>query len=173
MGRRISVVTIRLETKDLQDLQKLAEKAGTNTNSLIVQILKSHLEWDRMALELGMIPLQKQVIKNLLNHVPETELEKIAIENADYSMGDLQMFTGKQDLDSFLRVTRMRVSKSGFHLSEHSEPDGNFVLTSYHGMGHKWSVLFSAYNRRIVSNLGYAVETEAKENLWITRIAGR
>lgn len=51
------VATIRLEDKDLADLQKMARQDGMSTNALINHILKSHLEWEHVASMVGFIPI--------------------------------------------------------------------------------------------------------------------
>lgn len=170
---RTRIATIRLEDKDLDDLQKLARQDGISTNALINQILKSHLEWERIAPLVGLIPIQKRIIRDLLDYIPEEEVKRIAIKDADFSMGDLQMFTGKSDLESFLWVTRLRVKKSGFAFTEDTDDEDNLTLISHHGMGRKWSAFFGVYNQRIVESLGYQARTDIQENLWITRIVAR
>ena len=167
------IVSLRMDVEDAESLEKLAREDGLSMNASIAQILKSHLEWERIAPKVGLIPIQKRIFNDLLKALPEDSLRNLAIKEADAAMDDLTMFTGKDDLESFLLVTKLRVKKSGFLFSETQDKEGNVTITSHHGMGRRWSEFFTAYNQRIVENLGYPVRVVIRENLWITRIMAR
>lgn len=169
-SNRTRVVILRLGSEDLQELEKQALQDRLSTNSLITQILKSHLEWDRIAPRIGLIPFQKRIVKDFIDHTPEDKMKEIAFRNADASIEDLYKFTRKITLESFLLLTRLRLGRSGFAFTQNTDEEGNLILTTQHCMGHRWSDFFNAYNGRILERLGYLVETESRENLWIAKI---
>jgi hypothetical protein len=167
-----TVLTFRVDSKDMNALRKLARDDHISVSALVSQVLKSYIEWDHISVKIGMIPMQKESIKELLDSAPDDVLEKIVVHAANKFMGELLLMTGKSTLDSFLRITRIRLEKSGFYMSE-SMQDGKLQLTIQHGMGRKWSVFFSKYHDNIIRQLGYDTEAEVKDDLWVIRIETR
>ncbi len=161
-----SKLSFLADSKDITELQKLADQSRISTNALLAQILKSHLEWECMATKVGMIPVQKDTIREFFESVSDEELARIAVRAADKFMNKLLMITGKDSLDSFLRITGIRLEKSGFTFRVF-DADGSVQLIVQHGMGRCWSVFFSAYHERIVNNMGYPVKTKMMDDAWM------
>lgn len=164
-----TVLTFRIDSKDMDELRKLAKDNHISVAALVSQVLKSYIEWDYIAVKIGMIPLQKESVKELIDNTDDDVLERVVAHAADRFMGELLLMTGKSTLGSLLRITRRRVEKSGFHLSE-STQNGKLQLAVQHGMGRKWSVFFSRYYDIIIRKLGYSTEVEVKDDLWLIRI---
>ncbi len=164
-----ATLSFRANSRDVAELQKLADQSRLSTGALLSQILKSHLEWECMATKVGIIPVQKETMREFFDSVSDEELKKIAVRAADKFMDKLLLITGKSSLDSFLRITGIRLEKSGttFRIFD---ADGSVQLVVQHGMGHRWSVFFSTYHERIVNNLGHPAKIELMDDSWIMRI---
>lgn len=156
-------MSFHADPNDVEELEKLADQRQINKGALLSQILKSYLEWDHIAPKIGMIPIQRETVIELLNFVEDDDLKKIAAHAADKFMGKMLIMTEENKLDSFLNLTRIRIEKSGFAFSESAE-NGEMELVIQHRMGHKWSVFFSAFHERIISNMGHAAKTKVMDN---------
>jgi hypothetical protein len=164
-----TVLSFRIDSGVADELRSMAEQGRLSMSALISQVLKSYVEWDYLSVKAGMIPLQKETVQELVNSKPDAELEKLAARAADGFMDRMLVMTGKNDLESFLNISKIRIAKSGFVFSE-SIYDNWLQLVVHHGMGHGWSVFFSKYHDRILQKLGYRTEVEVKDDLWVVRI---
>lgn len=136
---------------------------------MLSRIVKSYIEWEHIAPRIGIIPVQKEALKEFFDSAKDEELTKAAIRSADRFMDQLIVLAGKSTLDSFLYVTKLRVQKSGFSIIEFVN-GSNRKLLIHHGVNRKWSLYFSEYHKRIINNLGYSAETEVKDNFWVIQI---
>ena len=169
MTAKTTVFAFRIDPKDAAELRRLAEDDQISMAALVSQILKSYLEWDHMWTKAGMVPIEKETVRELIENIPDDRMEKVIAHAADRFMGNLLLMTGKSTLDSFLYVTRKRLEKSGLYLSEFVE-DGKLQLTVHHRLGRKWSVFTSKCHDIAIRKLGYKTEVEVKDDLWIIRI---
>lgn len=169
MTRQKRHLNFRADPEDIEKLKKLAERDNTPVSALFSRVLKSYVEWEYIASAVGMITVQKDFIMGILNFIEDKDLTELAIQAADRFMDKLLMITGDNELDSFLHLTRERVQKSGFKLTE-SEESGEMLLTIQHNMGHKWSVFSSAFHKRVLENLRCHADTRIRDNLWMVRI---
>ncbi len=163
-----SSITFRLKDQAIDDLKKRSEEEGLSLNNLVNKVLDSYLEWECFAAKVGFIPMQKSVLRNLLDSLSEGQIKEIAIAAADSFEDELLMMRGKVDLDSVLSVTKGRMKRSGFALSVFDDTVENSKkvkrLIIQHEMGHNWSIFAMAYYHRLISNIGYTVETERTDN---------
>jgi hypothetical protein len=147
-------------------MEELEKQGRITTSALLAQIIKSHLEWEFFAPKIGMMPIQKETVKALFDTMTDDKLKDTAVRAADKFMDKLLVIAGKSSLESFLRITSIRLEKSGFTFRIF-DVDGSVQLIVQHGMGRCWSVFFSAYNERIVSNMGYPVKTKLMDDSWM------
>lgn len=169
-------ITFRINTDDLEQLKALASNDQVSLNTLVSQILRSYLEWDRSEAKAGnAIIMQKRILKAIFDFMPENELEKIAVEAADNSKDELLIMAGNVDLDTTLAIIARRAKRSGFILRDFSDASRDHVdkkirFVIQHDMGRKWSVFFKAYNERLINNTGHATKIEATNNLVTIRV---
>lgn len=161
-----TTLSFRADPKDVEELQKLAKQSRLSTSALLSQILKTHLEWEYIAPKIGLIPVQKETVVEFFDSMADEDLKKMAVRAADRFMDKLLMMAEKSTLDSFLRITRVRLERSGF-IFRVFDADGSVQLVIQHGMGHKWSVFFSTYHEKIVNNLKYPAKIQVMDDSWI------
>lgn len=161
-----STLSFRADSGDIEELEKVAKQGRITTSALLSQIIKSHLEWEFFAPKIGMMPVQKETIKELFDALSDEELKKVAVRAADKFMDKLLVIAGKSSLESFLRITSIRLEKSGFTFRIF-DADGSVQLIVQHGMGRCWSVFFSTYHERVASNMGHAVKTKLMDDAWM------
>jgi hypothetical protein len=162
-----SSITFRVDDNNIDELRKLADEEGMSLNTLINRILESYLEWEFIAPRVGFAPMQKSVLKDLFDHVPEEKLKEIATRAADSFEDELLMMHGKVDLDAVLSITKNRVKRSGFTLREFSKNTENggarLKLVLQHDVGHHWGVFSKTYIERLINNVGYPAKIESTD----------
>lgn len=164
MVEKTGVLALRIGERDLSELKKLARMEHLSVAALVSNVLKSYIDWDYMAAKVGMIPLQKEVIKEIFDNIPDEVLEGIGARAAERFVGHMLLMTGEATLDSCIEITRKRVEKSGFYMSKLQ--DGGIQLTIHHKMGRKWSLFFGTYHERAIQKLGYETELDLLDDLW-------
>ncbi|WP_415280973.1 hypothetical protein [Candidatus Nitrososphaera sp. FF02] len=169
MTTKTTVFAFRIDPKDAAELRRLAKDDHVSMAALVSQVLKSYLEWDHMWSKVGMVPMEKETVRELIENIPDDRMGKVVTYAADRFMGNLLLMTGKSTLESFLHVTRKRFEKSGLYLSEFVE-DGKLQLTVHHRLGRKWSIFTSEYHDIAIRQLGYKTEVDVKDDLWIIKI---
>lgn len=169
----ITQVNVRMDAKDFEALQKLAEQNGMSASAFLSRMAKSYLEWEYIAPKVGLIPIQKEMVKDLMDAIPEDTLKKVAIASADKFMERMNMITGKSGLESFLAATRIRVERSGFAYNEFYDESGHTRLFVKHGIGRTWSFFFCTFHERIVHNLGYKASFQVMEDSSMLTIEGK
>jgi hypothetical protein len=161
-----SSITFRVDDDNINKLRKLADDEGMSLNTLVNRILDSYLEWEFIAPKVGFAPMQKSVLKDLFDYVPEERLKEIAIKAADSFEDELLIMCGKVDLDAVLSITKNRVKRSGFVLREFSKntDNGGIKLILQHDVGQHWGTFSKTYIERLINNVGYPVKIESTDN---------
>lgn len=162
-------MSVRAEAEDIEKLQQIAIEENIALSTLISNMIKSYVEWDYMEPKLGMMPIAKGILSELVNSIEQEKLKEIAAKAADDFMGHMIMLAGETSLDAFLRLNRNRAQRSGFTVSETVEGD-QVQLAIRHGMGRNWSTFFAAYHERILYNLGYRAEVEIRDDVKVIRV---
>src|SRR5215203_6726032 len=60
-------ITFRLDSKVIDELQTEANNREVSLNVLVNQILKRYAEWDRYENKIGMIPVPRVILSNLID----------------------------------------------------------------------------------------------------------
>ncbi len=162
-------ITFRLDSKGLDQLRIIAAEEGISVNLLVSQILANYLEWDRIAARAGMVVLQREVIKALVNHASEELLKNVATKAADNFMDTLLLMTGSNDLPSLILGIRNNFKKSGFIVRSFKEHGGEKIVI-HHDMEIKTSEFFKAYLERLFNNAGYPVKIELTNNSIVVKV---
>lgn len=171
-----SSITFRIEDDQIERLRKLADEERVSLNTLVARVLGSFLEFEFIAPKVGFAPMQKTVLKDLFEAVPEERIKEIAIKAADDLEDSLLMIYGKVDLDAVLSLIASRVRRSGFTLrafesgGEQKTTSGIKKLVMQHDVGYHWSVFSKTHIERLINNVGYATKIEMTDNSLIIDI---
>ncbi|UVS68132.1 hypothetical protein [Nitrososphaera viennensis] len=158
----------------------MADEQRISLNTLITHILDSYLEFEFIAPKVGFAPMQKSVLKDLFEAVPDEEkIKQIAIKAADDLIDSILIIYGKVDLDSVLSLISSRVRRSGFTLREFENGKSQEMtrvtrkLVMQHDVGYHWSLFSKTHIERLINNAGYAAKIEMTENSLIIEILER
>ncbi len=163
--KRITEVTsFRLDTEMMNNLKSVAKKEKTTVNTLVSNILESHLGWDIYAAEVGWVVMLKAGLIEIIKSLDNEAIANVAKKVADSGAKEISLYMrGKYGIDEWISITRDRARMSGFSLKEHKLKDKT-KLVMHHDMGENWSVFFKSYYETVFNDLGAKVSIDFTEN---------
>jgi hypothetical protein len=148
-------VTFRLDSTVIDELQTEANNREISLNVLVNQILKRYEEWDRYENKIGMIPVPRVILSNLIdkaisiakssgikdiNHYRDAVIKQAA-ELAFSLMKDSVLFMKKQyNLWVVLSVLEEYMKVSGIKADHKIEGSRKHVFIIQHELGENWSL---------------------------------
>lgn len=156
-SRKSRSVTFRLDSMVIDELQTEADNREISLNVLVNQVLKRYAEWDRYENKIGMMPVPRMILSNLIDKAISMakssgikdvdryrdEIIKQAAELAFTLMKDSVLFMKKQyNLWVVLSVLEEYMKVSGIKADHKLEGSRKHVFIIQHELGENWS-LFS------------------------------
>jgi hypothetical protein len=154
-SRKSRSVTFRLDSKVIDDLQTEADNREISLNVLVNQVLKRYAEWDRYENKIGMMPVPRMILSNLIDKSISIakssgikdvdryrdEIIKEAAELAFTLMKDSVLFMKKQyNLWVVLSVLEEYMKVSGIKSDHKLEGSRKHVFIIQHELGENWSL---------------------------------
>jgi len=148
-------VTFRLDSKVIDELQTEADKREISLNVLVNQVLKRYAEWDRYENKIGMMPVPRMILSNLIDRAISIakssgikdvdryrdQIIKQAAELAFTLMKDSVLFMKKQyNLWAVLSVLEEYMKVSGIKADHKLEASQKHVFIIQHELGENWSL---------------------------------
>lgn len=179
-------ITFRLESSVIEELQIEADYRETSLNVLINQILRRYSNWERYESKMGMIPVPKIILTNLLDEIMkignESGIEDI-IKFRDILIKDLAyiafnflkdsvlLIKKNYNLFSVLEVLEQYVKVIGINSDHRIEEDGNHAYVIQHRLGENWSIFIKELLILIFENLGKVkVDISSTENTTVAKV---
>jgi hypothetical protein len=154
-SRKTRSVTFRLDSTVIDELQTEANNREISLNVLVNQILKGYEEWDRYESKIGMIPVPRLILSNLIDKAISIakssgikdidhyrdEVIKQAADLAFSLMKDSVLFMKKQyNLWVVLSVLEEYMKVSGIKADHKIEGSRKHVFIIQHELGENWSL---------------------------------
>jgi hypothetical protein len=154
-SRKSRSVTFRLDSKIIDELQTEADNREISLNVLVNQVLKRYAEWDRYENKIGMMPVPRMILSNLIDKSISIakssgikdvdryrdEIIKEAAELAFTLMKDSVLFMKKQyNLWVVLSVLEEYMKVSGIKSDHKLEGSRKHVFIIQHELGENWSL---------------------------------
>jgi hypothetical protein len=148
-------VTFRLDSKVIDELQTEANTKEVSLNVLVNQVLKRYAEWDRYENKIGMMPVPRMILSNLIDKAISIakssgikdvdhyrdDIIKQAAELAFTLMKDSVLFMKKQfNLWVVLSVLEEYMKVSGIKSDHKLEGSRKHVFIIQHELGENWSL---------------------------------
>ena len=148
-------VTFRLDSKVIDELRTEANNKEVSLNVLVNQVLKRYEEWDRYENKIGMIPVPRVILSNLIDkaismakssgiknvELYRDEIIKQAADLAFTLMKDSVLFMKKQyNLWVVLSVLEEYMKVSGIKADHKLEGSRKHVFIIQHELGENWSL---------------------------------
>ena len=135
-------------------------------NALVTRIFSNHVEWERYERKVGLLPMTKPFLKEVLNQMTDGQVINLAykIEKESFK-GILRFMKENIELDDFLRFLRTWLTASWMQHNIVIKND-SYRFNIQHDLGIKWSL----YVKTLVSELcqdvlGRAVDIKINDNL--------
>jgi hypothetical protein len=154
-SRKSRSVTFRLDSKVIDELQTEADNREISLNVLVNQVLKRYAEWDRYENKIGMMPVPRMMLSNIIDRAISIakssgmknidhyrdEIIRQAAELAFTLMKDSVLFMKKQyNLWVVLSVLEEYMKVSGIKSDHKLEGSRKHVFIIQHELGENWSL---------------------------------
>jgi hypothetical protein len=154
-SRKTRSITFRLDSKVIDELQTEADKREISLNVLVNQVLKRYAEWERYENKIGMMPVPRMILSNLIDKAISIakssgikdvdryrdQIIKQAAELAFTLMKDSVLFMKKQyNLWAVLSVLEEYMKVSGIKADHKLEASQKHVFIIQHELGENWSL---------------------------------
>lgn len=136
-------VTFRLPSKLVGDLKKESENLQISLSTFARQVFDRYLTWEKPCNEVGLIPMARSFLKEVLNGLPDDKIKKIARNASKNALRELILISkGEFTLDCFIPVFNewLRASLMA-HRYEYDGMVHHYVI--HHDLGGKWSLYLS------------------------------
>lgn len=155
-------ITFRLPKRILEQIELEAKQNSVSENVLVKQILTNYVDWFRLSKGTGMIPVTKESLRNLSEHLDGMSINSI-VEDIFQMIKNFSIIRyGKYDLSTTLDSLSMYIQMSNsqmVHLKEESAH--RFLIT--HSLGMIWSLvleeLFKTIFREFVNDVHIKFKT--------------
>lgn len=168
--RETKSVTFRLEESVVDELQKEADQREVSLNVLTNQILRRYSEWDRYEHKIGMMPVPKVMLSNIIEkaiHIANQNglkakdiapyREQIAREAAQAALSMMKdsvlLMKKEYNLWTVLSVLQEYMKVSGINSDHKIEAGGKHVFIVQHDLGENWSAFTSELIKMIFEQL--------------------
>lgn len=167
-SKKTRSVTFRLDSSVIDELQAEADNREISLNVLVNQILKRYSEWDRFENKIGMMPVPKVILSNLIDKAISVakssgikdvdryrdEIIKQAAQIAFGLMKDSVLFMKRQyNLWVVLAVLEEYMKVSGIKADHKLEGSRKHVFIIQHELGENWSLFTKELLALIFQNL--------------------
>lgn len=157
-------VTFRIKKERIEQLKKIAKEDNLSLNTLMNQIVETHLNWDLHASEVGFVVMLKTAMTEIIKDSNIENIRKLAKQSAESGAKEIAFYMrGKYGVEEWISIFKDRARMSGFKLKEHVQ-DGTTTLVLYHDMGESWSMFFETYYETIFYDLGVQVKSQFTDN---------
>ena len=140
-GRTTTTVTFRINSDVMHKINAKAEQEEISLNTLVNQVLKRYSEWDMYESKVGMIPVNRRVIRMLFEGLSKEEVVKMSREVAKNEVYNIALFMkgkSKLDVDSFISWFLSRM-KNCSEITENKEKYNKTYILK-HELGENWSL---------------------------------
>jgi hypothetical protein len=154
-----SIITVRVSKTVRDKLDTESKMSGVTLNTLIGQILKKHIEWDRFAKDVGFASITKAFLRSVLENIDDKTITTIAVTTCRGAIRDAMIYmTGKMEYTGFLKTLDLWLDAANVPFRHISDEDGNDSYVVQHQLGHKWSIYFGTVVNSVLNELGYRTD---------------
>lgn len=157
-------VTFRISEEVLYELQTKSRNENISLNTLVSKVLQNYVEWHMRACEAGLMYVNKEILRSLLEELDEYKISKVASQMAKLVGKTLNLYmTGRYDIESWKSLMRLRLRNSGFPFQEY-EKDGKTSFIIEYSMGKKFSMFSMEFNKQLLQDLGADARLDCSDN---------
>lgn len=133
-------ITFRLPKRILEQIELEAKQNNVSENVLVKQILTNYVDWFRLSKGTGMIPITKESLQKLSEHLDGTSINSI-VENIVSMIKTFSIIRyGKYDLSTTLDSLSLYIQMSNSQMVHLKERNNHRFLIN-HNLGMAWSLV--------------------------------
>src|SRR5215831_3635558 len=135
--------SFRLDEDLITKITQEAKNNNTSLNAEINTLLRKYIEWDMLASKVGMIPIAKPVLSEIVQGIMTKEVIDLANRVAKQAIREIVYFmTANLTLESFLSwlKTRMEHCAELNYVIEKNSITPQIKIIFKHDMGENWSI---------------------------------
>lgn len=163
---KTETITFRLPVRLINELRKDAELEKVNLNAFVTRIFANHIEWERYERKMGLLPMTKPFLKDVINRMNDDEIVHLAQKIEKDNLKNIFTFMRQShDVSDFIEILRSWLTVSWMDHTIVNRND-SYYLNIQHDLGIKWSL----YVKILVSELyqdilGKTVGIDITDNL--------
>lgn len=155
-------ITFRLPKRILEQIELESKQNNVSENVLVKQILTNYVDWFRLSKGTGMIPITKESLQKLSEHLDGTSINSI-VENIASMIQTFSIIRyGKYDLSTTLDSLSIYIQMSNSQLVHLKERNTHRFLINHH-LGMTWSLvleeLFKMLFREFIDDIHIKFKT--------------
>jgi hypothetical protein len=131
-------ITFRFPTSLFHELKEEAVHKQISLNTLLNQIVTSHVEWHAHASKAGFMTVRRTLVEKLMDPLSEEEVDRMAKDMARELRDASLLMVRKHTEKSLLEFMERWVKTSGYSY-RHIVEDNHHTYIIQHDMGYKWS----------------------------------
>lgn len=133
-------ITYRLPENLVEELETESMEKNISQNVLVKQILEKHVQWDRYADKIGMIPVPKNILDELGKEMSGEDIDSIIKVMLPMIKESVLFMKGKYDLKRCIETLEDYMKASGMKSDHRIEGELHHFIVQ-HELGIKWSFL--------------------------------
>ena len=147
---KTETITFRLPTYLIDELRNDSELEEVSLNSFVTRIFSNHIQWERYERKVGLLPMTKPFLKEVLNQMTEEQVISLAHKIEKDSFKNILRFMNENiELEDFLRFLRTWLTASWMQHNIEIKNGSYYRFNIQHDLGIKWSL----YVKTLVSEL--------------------
>ncbi len=134
-----TTLTFRLDANTVKKLQTKAKENDISLNTLVNQILKRYVEWDRFESKVGMVLVANTVVAELFTKLTKDQVIDLASQIGKTVVRDIALFMkGELSVNSFLSWLEARMRDCSE--VNYQQENGVKKYIFKHDLGENWSL---------------------------------
>ncbi len=159
--RKTGTISFRLDSRLRSTLEEEASRRGVNLTTLALQILSRYISWGRYADSLKLLPVSKNLLREVFQALERKNIEEMGKRLGDASGRDMVPFLfQKINVQTVLDFIGLWVSQ--YDANEHRSDGRRHFFSLYHDVNLNYSHFISAYMSSMIDcTLAKPVQLEA------------
>lgn len=163
---KTETITFRLSNALIDELRKEAGLEKVSLNTFVSKIFLNHVQWERYERKVGLLPMTKPFIKEVINQLTDEQITNLAqkIEKENFK-NILILMRQRHNAREFVEVLRtwLTVSWMQLYLEDRNQ---SYLLNIQHDMGRKWSLYVKTLVTELSQDiLGKKIEIKISDNI--------
>ena len=152
-NNKTASLSCRLDKNTYDQLVTDAAEKGISLNSLVNNITRNHITWERYADAIGFVPVTKRMLDKVFKQLDQKSIEKIAKDVGVPVIKELLFLTyGKMNFENLIQILEINASRFGV-VNHVQSDDGVHTLNIHHGVSKNFSYYLACAHSYMADDL--------------------